>query len=56
MDKVKTTEERELEHKLRDEIIKFMNSESDYTKNHSLFIANEMLSIMCKFGLLKSGI
>jgi len=31
---------------IRDEIITFLNQESEYTKNHSLFLANEIISII----------
>lgn len=36
---------------LHDEVLRFMETESDYTKNHKLFIANEILYIIDKLGL-----
>ena len=33
---------------IRDEILEFMEYESEYTKKHKLFIANEMISIINK--------
>ena len=31
---------------IRDEILEFMEHESEYTKKHKLFIANELISII----------
>lgn len=34
---------------IRNEILEFMEYESEYTKNHKLFIANEIISIINKY-------
>jgi hypothetical protein len=38
--------EETLRREIRDELLIFFKSESEYTKNHSLFLANECVRIM----------